>query len=228
MPSVVKYAVSRVLDKRDSVRRVAQDLNELHLVKVSVSTVQRWVNEEGRRDELPVDFSDEKPPENFSGFLSLDGTFKPVSLKKLSEIGEPKGGLLIATDSLNGKPIAGALVSGESEKEVMFLLEAMKSWLDRGIKLATIDFSPRLESRLKEVFPAAILQRCVFYAVQLLTRGFNKELLRVKKQELLDYIDEWKALRKLTFLLERDEECPGRLHSSSQKSGWQEKSTNNW
>jgi len=85
MPSVVKYAVSRVLDKGDSVRRVAQDLNEFHLVKVSVSTVQRWVNEEGKRDELPVDFSNEKPPENFSGFLSLDGTFKPVKLKKNSQ-----------------------------------------------------------------------------------------------------------------------------------------------
>jgi len=85
MPSVVKYAVSRVLDKGDSVRRVAQDLNEFHLVKVSVSTVQRWVNEEGKRNELPVDFSNEKPPENFSGFLSLDGTFKPVKLKKNSQ-----------------------------------------------------------------------------------------------------------------------------------------------
>ncbi|MHA1317964.1 MAG: helix-turn-helix domain-containing protein [Candidatus Heimdallarchaeaceae archaeon] len=82
IPSVVKYAVSRLLDKGDSVRRVAQDLNELHLVKVSVSTVQRWVNEEGKRNELLVDFSDEKPPENFSGFFSLDDTFKLVRLKK--------------------------------------------------------------------------------------------------------------------------------------------------
>jgi len=110
--------------------------------------------------------------------------------KKLSEIAGPKGGLLIATDSLSGEPIAGAIVSGESEKEVMFLLKAMKGWLDRGIKLATIDFFPRLESGLKEVFPAAMLQRCVFHAVQLLTRGLNKELLRVRKQELLDYINE--------------------------------------
>jgi len=97
---------------------------------------------------------------------------------------------LIAKDSLNGKPIAGSLVSGESEKEVMFLLEAMKSWLDRGIKLTTIDFSPRLKSCLKEVFPAAILQRCVLHTIQLLTRGLNKELLSVKKQEMLDYLDE--------------------------------------
>jgi len=82
IPSVVKHAISRLLDKGDSVRRVAQDLSELHLVKVSVSTVQRWVNEEGKRDELPVDFSDKTPPENLSGFLSLDGTFKPVRLKK--------------------------------------------------------------------------------------------------------------------------------------------------
>ena len=35
MPGVVQYAVERVLKKGDSIRRVAQDLNELHLVKVS-------------------------------------------------------------------------------------------------------------------------------------------------------------------------------------------------
>ena len=110
---------------------------------------------------------------------------------------------MIATDSLSGKPIAGAIVSGESEKEAIFLLESMKSWLTPDIKLATIDFSPRLESGLKKVFPGAMLQKCVFHAVQLLTRGLNKELSRVKKQELLDYIDEWRTLRKLTFLLER-------------------------
>jgi transposase len=82
MPGVIKYAVVRVLEKGDSIRRVTQDLNELHLVKVSETTVQRWINERGNKEGLPTDLSTENPPENFSGFLSLDGTFKSVKVKK--------------------------------------------------------------------------------------------------------------------------------------------------
>lgn len=82
MPGVIKYAVVRVLEKGDSIRRVTQDLNELHLVKVSETTVQRWINERGKKEILPTDLSEETPPEKFSGFLSLDGTFKSVKVKK--------------------------------------------------------------------------------------------------------------------------------------------------
>lgn len=82
MPGVIKYAVERVLFKGDTVARVTQDLNELHLVKVSQATVQRWINQHGNREHLPEDLHDENPPKEFSGFLSLDGTFKAVKLKK--------------------------------------------------------------------------------------------------------------------------------------------------
>lgn len=82
MPGVIKYAIGRVLKKGDSIRRVTQDLNEFHLVKVSASTVQRWVNDHGEKDNIPTDFSEEDPPNKFSGFLSLDGTFKSVKVKK--------------------------------------------------------------------------------------------------------------------------------------------------
>ncbi len=82
MPGVIKYAVVRILEKGDSIRRVTQDLNELHLVKISETTVQRWINEHGKKETLPTDLSDEDPPEKFSGFLSLDGTFKSVKVKK--------------------------------------------------------------------------------------------------------------------------------------------------
>ncbi|MHA1726682.1 MAG: hypothetical protein ACTSXH_17900, partial [Promethearchaeota archaeon] len=44
MSGVMEHAITRVLKKGDSIRRVWQDLKELHLVKVSQSTVQRWVN----------------------------------------------------------------------------------------------------------------------------------------------------------------------------------------
>ena len=70
------------LKKGDSIRRVTQDLNELHLVKVSQNTVQRWVNGHGEKDKMPTDLSKEAPPKDFSGFLSLDGTFKSVKVKK--------------------------------------------------------------------------------------------------------------------------------------------------
>jgi len=65
MPGVIEHVITRVLKK--------QDLKELHLVKVSKSTVQRWVNEHGNRNYLPIDLSEETPTPNFSGFLSLDG-----------------------------------------------------------------------------------------------------------------------------------------------------------
>ncbi|MHA1274907.1 MAG: hypothetical protein ACTSQS_15950 [Promethearchaeota archaeon] len=82
MPGVIKYAVVRVMKKGDSIRRVTQDLNELHLVNVSQNTVQRRVNDHGKKDKISTDLSEEDPPDEFSRFLSLDGTFKSVKVKK--------------------------------------------------------------------------------------------------------------------------------------------------
>jgi transposase-like protein len=82
MPGVVEYAVSRVLERGDSIRRVTKDLNELHQVKVSVGTVEKWINLAGQKKKLTTDFSEEPLPEDFSGFISLDGTFKAVKTKK--------------------------------------------------------------------------------------------------------------------------------------------------
>ncbi|MHA1147085.1 MAG: hypothetical protein ACTSR8_02460 [Promethearchaeota archaeon] len=84
--------MARVLKKGDSINRVTQDLNELHLVKVSKTTVQRWVNEHGEKDKISNDLSEEDPPDNFSGFLSLDGTFKSVKVKKTTKIRHVKTG----------------------------------------------------------------------------------------------------------------------------------------
>jgi len=69
----------------------------------------------------------------------------------------------------------------------------------------TIDFSTRLEAGVNKIFPNVILQKCVFHAIQLLTRGLIKEFTKVKNEHLLDYIKEWKELRKYTLLLEKDE-----------------------
>lgn len=82
MPGVIQYAISRVLERGDSIRRVTRDLNELHHVEVSVVTVENWINKHGKKEALLMDLADEDPPKTFSGFMSLDGTFKAVKLKK--------------------------------------------------------------------------------------------------------------------------------------------------
>jgi transposase len=82
MPGVKEYAISRILERGDSIRRVVRDLNDLHHVKVTVVSVERWVNKHGKKDERSIDLSIEDPPEQFSGFISVDGTFKSVKTKK--------------------------------------------------------------------------------------------------------------------------------------------------
>ena len=63
--------------------------------------------------------------------------------------------MLLATDSVKKKLIAGALVTGESEEEATFFLNALKPWLKKQVSFVTIDFSSKLESSVKIVFPNA-------------------------------------------------------------------------
>ena len=70
----------------------------------------------------------------------------------------------------------------------------------------TIDFSARLESGVNYVFPNMIVQKCVFHAIQLLTRGLRKEFTKIKKEHLLDHIEEWNILRRRTLSLEKGEQ----------------------
>ena len=113
--------------------------------------------------------------------------------------------MLIATDSLKKKPLVGALVTGENEEETTFLLKELKRWLPSEVNFMTIDFSARLEAGVNKVFPNVLLQKCVFHAIQLLTRGLIKEFTRIKKEHLLDHIEEWITLGRFTLSLEKDE-----------------------
>lgn len=70
----------------------------------------------------------------------------------------------------------------------------------------TIDFSSRIESGVKAVFPKITLQKCVFHSIQLLLRGLIKELTRVKNEHLLAHIKEWNQIRRLSITLEKDQE----------------------
>jgi len=112
---------------------------------------------------------------------------------------------LIATDSLHNKPIAGALVSSESEAETTFFLQTLKEWLPKPVKFMTIDFSSRIESGVKAVFPDVTIQKCIFHAIQLLLRGLVKELTRVKNERYLAHIKEWNQLRIISINLEKNE-----------------------
>lgn len=114
---------------------------------------------------------------------------------------------MLATDSLHNKPIAGALVSSESETETTFFLQTLKEWLPKPVKFMTIDFSTRIESGVKAVFPEITIQKCVFHAIQLLLRGLVKELTRVKNKRYLAHIKEWNQLRRISLDLEKNEEC---------------------
>lgn len=102
----------------------------------------------------------------------------------------------------------GALVTGENEEEATFLLNELKNWLPSRVSFMTIDFSTRLEAGVNEIFPNALLQKCVFHAIQLLTRGLIKEFSKIKKEHLLNHIEEWNTLRKYSLLLEKGENPP--------------------
>ena len=88
MPGVIQYTLSRILERGDSIRRVTRDLIELHHVDVSVVSVERWINKYGGKNKIRMDFEDEEPPDDFSGFISVDGTFKAVKTKKNDQITE--------------------------------------------------------------------------------------------------------------------------------------------
>ena len=100
------------------------------------------------------------------------------------------------------------MVLGESEEETAYLLEELKKWLPNPVNFMTIDFSARLESGVNDVFPDVIIQKCVFHAIQLLTRGLIKEFTKRKKELIVDHIEEWNALRRRTLSLEKNEQVP--------------------
>ena len=118
---------------------------------------------------------------------------------------------MLATDSLRNILIAGALVSSESEAETTFFLQTLKNWLPKPVKFMTIDFSSRIESGVKAVFPEVTIQKCIFHAIQLLLRGLIKEFTRVKNERYLGHIKEWNHLRRISISLEKNEDYEQKL-----------------
>ncbi len=168
------------------------------------------MDKRARKKRTPAHgFKRRSPSEEFFGISLLRWNVQVrEGKKKRPKSGTLKPGLLIATDTLKKKPLVGALVSGEDEAETSFLLKELKTWLPKQVMFMTIDFSARLEAGVKEVYPNVILQKCVFHAIQLLTRGLRKEFTRRKQEILLDHIKEWNMLRGYTLSLEKGEHPP--------------------
>ena len=101
-------------------------------------------------------------------------------------------------------------------------LQSLKDWLPKPVKFMTIDFSSRIESGVKAVFPKVTLQKCVFHSIQLLLRGLIKELTRVKNEQILAHIREWNQLRRLSITLEKGQEiAPGiEFHFKDTSYAW--------
>lgn len=82
MPGILEYVRRRVLEKGDAARRVLSDLQELHNVDVSISTINKWIDQKKAQDHSPTEFNQDDFAENFSGALNFDGTFRAVKSKK--------------------------------------------------------------------------------------------------------------------------------------------------
>ncbi len=75
----------------------------------------------------------------------------------------------------------------------------------------TIDFSSRIESGVKAVFPEVTIQKCIFHTIQLFLRGLIKEFTRVKNKRYLGHIKEWNYLRRISISLEKNEDSEPKL-----------------
>lgn len=110
--------------------------------------------------------------------------------------------MLIAHDSIEMKPLAGAIVKSESEEDVAYFSQVLKEWLPYQVKNISLDFSKRIEAGVKVVFPDVEIQKCVFHATHLLNRGLLKELTRIKNEKFQAYINELKLIRANSLKME--------------------------
>jgi len=131
--------------------------------------------------------------------------------------------LLIAHDSIEMKPLAGAVVKSESEEDVAYFSQALKEWLPYQVKNITLDFSKRIEAGVKVVFPDVEIQKCVFHATHLLNRGLLKELTRIKNEKFQAYINELKLIRTNSLKMEEGKKLEKlhQLNFEDVKNAWQ-------
>ncbi len=112
---VKAYVFKRVLGKGDAMNRVADDLRELHNVKVTPQAICEWVKAERERsEEKPGDVATEK---QVAPILSLDGTFKAARTKKKAAVrGAASGPFCLHLTRLKDGRLAAYWLPG-NEKE---------------------------------------------------------------------------------------------------------------
>ncbi len=73
------------------------------------------------------------------------------------------------------------------------------------------------------MFPDADLQKCVFHAAQLLTRGLLKELTRLKNEHFHAHVKEWNLVRSTSFAIEKKSSLKKALalHYPDVRLSWQ-------
>lgn len=102
-------------------------------------------------------------------------------------------------------------MSSENEEDTAHFLRCLIEWLGVPIDYVTIDFSDRLEAGVKQFFEDDQIQKGVFHACQLLTRGLLKELVKRKNEKYLDEIKEWLFIRRRSLRLEKGKESKDEL-----------------
>jgi hypothetical protein len=83
-------------------------------------------------------------------------------------------------------------------------------WLRDVLKLhpkyITIDFDDAWDVSIEAIFPDALILRCTFHVVQLLTRGLVKEFNRLQRVLNGDFIKECNEARKISLAVESGED----------------------
>ena len=92
---------------------------------------------------------------------------------------------------------------GERGDETTLFLTWLRDVLGLHPKYITIDFDDAWDVGVKAVFPNAIILRCTFHVVQLLTRGLVKEFNRLQKELNGNFIKECNEVRRISLAAEK-------------------------
>jgi Transposase len=155
------------VSKMSAEQAAAWGRDKLHLPKLDATTVLDWLRESG--DAVDREARLKQLAEVFSGQMSVDEVYD--------------GGWyqLKATDPLNGLEIAWKLERGQPSKEdVRQFFQELK---DAGFEpdLVSTDGSELYPDVIKEVWPNAEQQRCVFHFVMQVNKDLGKAFWAVYK-----------------------------------------------
>jgi transposase-like protein len=179
-------AIASVTEDGMPLGRVPQRMWRDFHVRVTKSTVHRWVHEEAEADLGEVEYT-QWVTERFSGVVGID----EVHLR--DENGE-KQYLVVAVDSINDRTILFDLVDSRDSDAIKGFLEQLK---EMGIDplVVVTDMWKAYHNAILDVFPEAEHQLCVFHVIQAMMKHTNKVMLAYRR-ELPKETDAHKAVRK--------------------------------